>query len=55
MACSDEDCGRSRRPSAEDRGWSHSQVLSGRAIERSGGVVCSLHRTCGDEEHVFLG
>jgi hypothetical protein len=23
MACSDEDHGRSRRPSAEDRGWSH--------------------------------
>jgi hypothetical protein len=23
MACSDEDCGRSRRPGAEDRGWSH--------------------------------
>jgi hypothetical protein len=22
MACSDEDCGRSRRPGAEDRGWS---------------------------------
>jgi hypothetical protein len=23
MACSDEDHGKSRRPSAEDRGWSH--------------------------------
>jgi hypothetical protein len=23
MACSDEDRGRSRRPDAEDRGWSH--------------------------------
>jgi hypothetical protein len=23
MACSDEDRGRSRRPRAEDRGWSH--------------------------------
>jgi hypothetical protein len=23
MVCSDEDRGRSRRPSAEDRGWSH--------------------------------
>jgi hypothetical protein len=23
MACSDEDCGRSRRPGAEDREWSH--------------------------------
>jgi hypothetical protein len=23
MACNDEDSGRSRRPSVEDRGWSH--------------------------------
>jgi hypothetical protein len=23
MTCSDEDCGRSRRPGAKDRGWSH--------------------------------
>jgi hypothetical protein len=23
MACSDDDHGRSRRPGAEDRGWSH--------------------------------
>jgi hypothetical protein len=23
MVCSDEDCGRSRRPGAEDQGWSH--------------------------------
>jgi hypothetical protein len=23
IACNDEDCGRSRRPGAEDRGWSH--------------------------------
>jgi hypothetical protein len=23
MTCSDEDCGRSRRPGAEDQGWSH--------------------------------
>jgi hypothetical protein len=31
------------------------QVLGGRAIERSGGTVCSLHRACGDEEREFLG
>jgi hypothetical protein len=31
------------------------QVLSGRAIERSGDAVCDLHRACGDEEHGFLG
>jgi hypothetical protein len=32
-----------------------SQVLSGRAIERSGGAVCGLHRSRGDKERVFLG
>jgi hypothetical protein len=32
-------------------GW----VLSGRAIKRSGGVVCGLHRARGDEEREFLG
>jgi hypothetical protein len=31
------------------------QVLGGRAIERSGGAVCGLHRARGDEEHEFLG
>jgi hypothetical protein len=31
------------------------QVLGGRAVERSGGTVCSLHRACGDEEREFLG
>jgi hypothetical protein len=31
------------------------QVLSGRAVERSGGTVCSLHCACGDEERGFLG
>jgi hypothetical protein len=32
-------------------GW----VLGGRAVERSGGAVCSLHLAHGDEKHVFLG
>jgi hypothetical protein len=45
MTCSDDDYGRSRRPAAEDRGWSH----------RSGGAVCDLHRARGDEERGFLG
>jgi hypothetical protein len=27
------------------------RVLSGRVIERSGGVVCGLHRARGDEKH----
>jgi hypothetical protein len=31
------------------------RVFSGRAIERSGGAVCSLHRAHGDEECGFLG
>jgi hypothetical protein len=32
-----------------------SQVLSDRAIESSGGTVCDLHRTCGDEQHEVFG
>jgi hypothetical protein len=31
-----------------------SQVLGGREIERSGGTVCGLHCTRGDEERGFL-
>jgi hypothetical protein len=31
------------------------QVLGGLAIERSGGVVCGLHRARGDKECGFLG
>jgi hypothetical protein len=31
------------------------RVLGGRVIERSGGVVCGLHRARGDEECGFLG
>jgi hypothetical protein len=31
------------------------RVLNGQVIERSGGAVCGLHRTCGDEKHIFLG
>jgi hypothetical protein len=55
MAGSDEDHGRSRRPGAEDRGWSSiGRVLGGWAIGRSGDTVCDLHRARGDEEHGFL-
>jgi hypothetical protein len=32
-----------------------SRVLGSRAMERSGGTVCGLHRACGDEERGFLG
>jgi hypothetical protein len=31
------------------------RVLGGRAVERSGGTVCGLHRARGDEELEFLG
>jgi hypothetical protein len=31
------------------------RVLGGRAIERSGGTMCDLHRARGDEKHGFLG
>jgi hypothetical protein len=31
------------------------RILGGRAIERSGGAVCDLHRARADEEREFLG
>jgi hypothetical protein len=31
------------------------RVLGGRAIERSGGAMCGLHRAHRDEERRFLG
>jgi hypothetical protein len=56
MVASDEDLGKSRRPGAEDRGWSSTgRVLSGRTIERSGDAMCGLHHGQGDEERGFLG
>jgi hypothetical protein len=55
MVGNNEDRGRSRRLSVEDRGWSSiGRVLDSRTIERSGDVVCGLHHAQGDEEHVFL-
>jgi hypothetical protein len=55
MTYSDEDRGRSRRPGAEDRDGRTGRVLGGRAVERSGDVVCGLHLARGDLEHEFLG
>jgi hypothetical protein len=56
MVDNDEDRGRSRRPSVEERGWSSTgQVLGGWTIERSGDAMFSLHCTQGDEEREFLG
>jgi hypothetical protein len=31
------------------------RVLDGQVIERSGGVMCGLHRAREDVEHEFLG
>jgi hypothetical protein len=53
---SDEDHGRSRRPSVDDRGWpSTDQIVGGRTIGRLGDVVCGLHHARGDKERIFLG
>jgi hypothetical protein len=56
MLGSDEDYGRSRRPSVEDREWSSTgRVLGGRTIKRLGDAMCGLHSAQGDEKHRFLG
>jgi hypothetical protein len=56
MTSSDEDRGRSRRLDAEDQGWSSTgRVLGSRTIERSGDVMCDLHRAQGGKECVFFG
>jgi hypothetical protein len=56
MAGSNEDLGRSRRPGAEDWGWSSiGQVLGGQTIGMSGDAVCGLYRAQGDEGREFLG
>jgi hypothetical protein len=46
MAGSDEDLGKSRRPSVEDWGWSStSSILNVWTIERSGDAMCGPHHT----------
>jgi hypothetical protein len=56
MMGDDDDLGSSRRPGAEDQGWSSTgRVLGDRTIGRSGGVVCGLHRAHGYVERGFLG
>jgi hypothetical protein len=48
MTGSDENRGRSRRPGAEDQGWSSTgRVLDSRTIERLDDVVCGLHHAQG--------
>jgi hypothetical protein len=55
MAGSDEDSDRSRRPGADDQGWSSmGQVLGGQAIEKLGDAVYGQHRAQGDENRGFL-
>jgi hypothetical protein len=55
MAGSDKDHGKSRRPDAEDRGWSTAgRILGGRTIERSVDTVYGLYRAHGDGEREFL-
>jgi hypothetical protein len=56
MTGSDEDRDRSRRLSAEDRGWSSTcRVFGGQIIERLGDAVCGLHRAQGDNKCEVLG
>jgi hypothetical protein len=56
MTGNDKDCGMSRRPGAEDQGWSSTgRVLGGRTIGRLGDTVCGLHHAQVDEECGFLG
>jgi hypothetical protein len=55
MMDSDEDLGISRRPGADDQGWSSTgRILSVRMIGRSSDAVCGLYCAQGDEEHMFL-
>jgi hypothetical protein len=56
MVGSDDNLGKSRRPGAEDQGWSSTgRVLGGQMIETSGDAVCGLNHAQGDEEHEFFG
>jgi hypothetical protein len=52
MAFSDEDRGRSRRPDAEDRGWSHRSGTRWLGDERSSGIVWSTPCTWRREARV---
>jgi hypothetical protein len=55
MVCNDETRGRVgdlvQRTEDGRTGW----ILGDRAVERSDGAVCDLHRARGDEEREFLG
>jgi hypothetical protein len=55
MTGSDEDRGKSRRPSAEAGDGHTGRLLDGWTIGRSGDTVYGLHRARGDDERGFLG
>jgi hypothetical protein len=56
MGDNNEDHAKSRRPSAENWGWSSTdRVLGGWTIRRSSHVVCGLHCAYEDKERGFLG
>jgi hypothetical protein len=51
----DEDLGISRRPGADDQGWSSiGRILGVRMIGRSSDAICGLYCAQEDEEHMFL-
>jgi hypothetical protein len=54
MACSNENRGRSRRPGAEDRRWSHRLDTRWPGDREVGCAVCGLHCARGDEEREFF-
>jgi hypothetical protein len=55
MACSDDDVAGVGDLMQMTTDGHIGRVLSGRTIERTGGIVCSLYCARGDEERVFLG
>jgi hypothetical protein len=55
MMGSNENHDRSRRPGAENWGWSHSSDTQWPYDWKVGATVCGLHRARGDKEHEFLG
>jgi hypothetical protein len=55
MMGNDDDHDKSRRPGAEDRGWSNTyRVLGGQTIERSDDALCGLYCSQRDKERGFL-
>jgi hypothetical protein len=55
MTGSDENRGKSRKPSAEAGDGHTGRLLDGWTIGRSGDTVYGLHRARGDDERGFLG